>query len=94
MASVWFVPINTVLEDAAEGDYVLTPTEPSGGLRVGRYSGVDDGLEWIGEIDEQLLPAARGETWSAHDRPFRPDNQDDLLRAVEGVDSAERNRGA
>ena len=85
MATVFLVPPGTDSADAASsGDYLLRPAE--GDLyEVGK---VDDSCTWVGTVSASLLPSL-----PQVDGPQEAPEQDAVLAAVQGVESAEENRG-
>ena len=85
MPTVFLVPAGSDSADAASsGDYLLRPAE--GDLyEVGK---VDDGCTWIGTLSGGLLPSLPSVD-SAQEAP----EQDAVLAAVQGVESAQDNRG-
>ena len=85
MPTVFLVPAGSDSADAASsGDYLLRPAD--GDLyEVGK---VDDGCTWIGTLSQSLLPSLPSVD-SAQEAP----EQGTVLAAVQGVESAEDNRG-
>jgi hypothetical protein len=85
MPTVFLVPSGSDSADAAaSGDYLLRPSD--GGLyEVGK---VDGGCTWVGSLSADLLPSLP-EVDSAQEAP----EQERVLAAVQGVESAEVNRG-
>jgi hypothetical protein len=85
MPTVFLVPAGSDSADAAtSGDYLLRPAD--GGLyEVGK---VDDGCRWVGSLSSDLLPSL-----PSVDGPQEAPDQDAVLAAVQGVESAEDNRG-
>ena len=85
MPTVFLVPAGSDSADAAtSGDYLLRPAD--GGLyEVGK---VDDGCAWVGTLSADLLPSLPSVD-SAQEAP----EQDAVLAAVQGVESAQVNRG-
>ena len=85
MATVYLVPSGTdSAEGASSGDYLLRPSG-DGLYEVGR---VEDGCTWVGTLSQDLLPSLP-DVDSAQEGP----DQTALLAAVQGVESAEVNRG-
>ena len=85
MPTVFLVPAGSDSADAASsGDYLLRPAD--GDLyEVGK---VDDGCTWIGTLSGSLLPSLP-QVDSAQEAP----EQGSVLAAVQGVESAQENRG-
>jgi hypothetical protein len=85
MPTVFLVPSGSdSAEGAASGDYLLRPSE--GDLyEVGK---VDDGCTWVGTLSASLLPSLP-QVDAAQEAP----EQDAVLAAVQGVESAQDNRG-
>jgi hypothetical protein len=87
MATVWLVPEGTDSADSASaGDYVLRPRPGHAGqYEVGKQT---DHLTWLGSLSGGLLPPL-----PAVDAPQEAPEQQRLLAAVQGVESAETHRG-
>ena len=85
MPTVWLVPAGTDSADSAsDGDYLLRPAE--GGLyEVGKQSG---GCTWVGSLSADLLPSL-----PQVDSPQEAPEQEKVLAAAQGVESAETHRG-
>ena len=85
MATVFLVPAGTdSAAGAAAGDYLLRPAD--GDLyEVGT---VGDGCTWIGSLSAELLPAL-----PRVDAPQEAPDQISVLPVVQGVETAEKNRG-
>ena len=85
MPTVWIVPAGAdSAEGAASGDYLLRPS--SGDLyEIGK---IDDSCTWVGTVAASLLPALPQDD-SAQEAP----EQETVLAAVQGVESAEHLRG-
>lgn len=85
MPTVFLVPAGSDSADAASsGDYLLRPSD--GDLyEVGK---VDDGCTWVGTLSSSLLPSL-----PSVDGPQEAPEQATVLAAVQGVESAEDNRG-
>ena len=85
MPTVWLVPAGTDSADsAADGDYLLRPAD--GGLyEVGK---LDAGCTWVGTLSADLLPDL-----PQVDGPQEAPEQDKVLAAAQGVESAETHRG-
>jgi hypothetical protein len=85
MPTVFLVPAGSDSADAAtSGDYLLRPAD--GDLyEVGR---VDGGCTWVGTLSRDLLPSL-----PSVDGPQQAPEQDTVLAAVQGVESAQVNRG-
>ena len=82
MSTVWIVPEGTDSAPAATaGDYLLRPSGDS--YEVGRHDGT-----WIGTVAASLLPDL-----PRVDSPREAPEQTRVLTAVQGVESAEANRG-
>jgi hypothetical protein len=81
-------------EQAEPGDLIVRRT--GDGVQVGRLT--DSGaprIEWFGDVDAQLLPST-DEVETAEDRPTplqRIQGSSELKEAIEGVETAHRNRG-
>lgn len=85
MPTVFLVPAGTDSADAASsGDYLLRPAG-DGLYEVGR---VDGGCTWVGTLSGDLLPSL-----PSVDGPQEAPDQESVLAAVQGVESAEVNRG-
>ena len=85
MPTVWIVPSGTDSADAASsGDYLLRPTG-DGLYEVGKQ---DTSCTWIGTISADLLPSL-----PSVDAPQEAPEQQKVLAAAQGVESAEVNRG-
>ena len=85
MATVFLIPSGSDSADAASsGDYLLRPSGDDT-YEVGR---VDGGCTWVGSLSASLLPALP-QVDSAQEAP----DQSTVLAAVQGVESAEENRG-
>jgi hypothetical protein len=85
MPTVFLVPSGSDSADAAtSGDYLL---RPKGGdlYEVGR---LDDACTWVGTLAASLLPSL-----PEVDGPQEAPEQATVLAAVQGVESAEANRG-
>ena len=84
MPTVFLVPSGTDSADAASaGDYLL---RPKGDLyEVGK---VDGACTWVGTLSASLLPSL-----PQVDAPQEAPEQETVLAAVQGVESAEVNRG-
>jgi hypothetical protein len=85
MPTVFLVPAGSDSADAASsGDYLLRPKD--GDLyEVGK---VGDGCTWVGTLSASLLPSL-----PSVDGPQEAPDQTAVLAAVQGVESAEDNRG-
>ena len=85
MPTVFLIPAGSDSADSASsGDYLLRPAD--GDLyEVGK---VDDGCTWVGTLSPSLLPSLP-KVDSAQEAP----EQDTVLAAVQGVESAQENRG-
>jgi len=84
MATVWIIPEGTdTAPGAADGDYLLRPT--GGRYEVGGLAG---DCTWLGTLDAELLPAL-----PTVEAPEQGPEQDRLLIAVRGLESAETHRG-
>ena len=85
MPTVYLVPAGTdSAPGAAAGDYLLRPSD--GDLyEVGKQ---DASCTWIGTLSATLLPAL-----PEVDQPQEAPDQTELLRAVQGVETAEHLRG-
>jgi hypothetical protein len=85
MPTVFLVPSGSDSADAASsGDYLLRPSG-DGLYEVGR---VDGGCTWLGSLSGDLLPSL-----PQVDSPQESPEQERVLAAVQGVESAEVNRG-
>ena len=85
MPTVFLLPPGTdSAEAASSGDYLLRPAE--GDLyEVGK---VDDSCTWVGTLSKSLLPSL-----PQVDGPQEAPEQQAVLAAVQGVESAQENRG-
>ena len=85
MPTVFLVPAGSdSAAGASSGDYLLRPTD--GDLfEVGK---VDDGCTWVGTLSSSLLPSLPSVD-AAQEAP----EQQVVLAAVQGLESAEENRG-
>ena len=88
MSTVWLVPAGTDSADGASaGDYLLRPS--GGGLyEVGAVDTSVQSCTWLGELSGDLLPPL-----PQVDGPQEAPEQETLLAAVQGVESAQANRG-
>lgn len=85
MSTVFLVPSGTDSADAASsGDYLLRP-KGDGLYEVGKLDGA---CTWFGTLSADLLPSL-----PQVDAPQEGPDQATLLAAVQGVESAEVNRG-
>jgi hypothetical protein len=85
MPTVFLVPSGSDSADAASsGDYLLRPSG-DGLYEVGK---VDGGCTWVGSLSADLLPSL-----PQVDSPQEAPEQERVLAAVQGVESAEVNRG-
>ena len=85
MPTVFLVPSGSDSADAASsGDYLLRPAEDD----VYEVGKVDGGCTWVGTLSASLLPSL-----PQVDSPQEAPEQDTVLAAVQGVESAEENRG-
>jgi hypothetical protein len=84
MPTVWLVPEGTDSADAAtDGDYLL---RPKGELyEVGKQA---SSCTWVGTLSADLLPDL-----PTVDSPQEAPEQERVLAAVQGVESAETHRG-
>ena len=88
MSTVWLVPQGSdSAENASDGDYLL---RPQGDLyEVGKQDGGGGrSCTWIGSLAASLLPDLPDV-----DEPQEAPEQDTVLAAVQGVESAEAHRG-
>ena len=85
MPTVFLVPAGSDSADAASsGDYLLRPKD--GDLyEVGK---VDGACTWLGTLSASLLPSL-----PSVEAPQEAPDQTAVLAAVQGVESAEENRG-
>ena len=84
MATVWIVPAGTdSAPGAGSGDYLLRPDGER--YEVGR---LDGSCTWVGTVDASLLPDL-----PSVDAPQEAPEQERVLTAVRGVESAESTRG-
>ena len=84
MPTVFLVPSGTDSADAASsGDYLLRRKDDL--YEVGK---VDAGCTWVGTLSASLLPSLPDV-----DAPQESPEQATVLAAVQGVESAEANRG-
>jgi hypothetical protein len=85
MATVWIVPAGSDSADgAAAGDYLLRPAS-DGLYEVGK---VDGGCAWLGTLSADLLPDL-----PQVDAPQEAPEQQRVLTAAQGLESAEHHRG-
>lgn len=85
MPTVYLVPSGTDSADAASsGDYLLRPA----GGDLYEVGAVDGGCTWLGTLSASLLPSL-----PQVDAPQEAPDQTAVLAAVQGVESAEDNRG-
>jgi hypothetical protein len=85
MPTVWILPAGSDSADSAvEGDYLLRPRDADT-YEIGKQA---DPCTWIGTVAASLLPALPL-VESAQEGP----DQEQLLTAVVGVESAEHLRG-
>lgn len=86
MSTVWLVPAGSDSADgASDGDYLLRPQD--GDLyEAGR---VTEGCQWFGTLSASLLPQL-----PSVDAPQEAPEQEKVLAAVEGLESAQTHRGA
>ena len=86
MPTVFLVPSGTDSAEAASaGDYLLRPAEGD----LWEVGSVGDGCTWIGSLKAELLPPL-----PTVDAPQEAPDQTAVLPVVQGVETAERNRGA
>jgi hypothetical protein len=83
-------------DQAAPGDLIVRRKPGTGTVEVGRLSEADaPRIEWFGDVDESLLPGT-DELETAEDRPTplqRFQGSTELKEAIDGVETAQRNRG-
>lgn len=85
MPTVYLVPAGSDSADGASaGDYLLRPKDGDV-FEVGK---LDDGCTWVGTLSASLLPSLPSVD-AAQEAP----DQAAALAAVQGVESAEENRG-
>ena len=85
MPTVFLVPAGSDSADAASaGDYLLRPK----GDDLYEVGKVDDSCTWVGTLSASLLPSL-----PQVDAPQEAPDQTAVLTAVQGVESAEINRG-
>jgi hypothetical protein len=85
MPTVFLVPAGSDSADAASsGDYLLRPK----GDDLYEVGKVDGACTWVGSLSSSLLPSLP-QVDSAQEAP----EQASVLAAVQGVESAEANRG-
>jgi hypothetical protein len=85
MSTVFLVPSGSDSADAAtSGDYLLRP-HGDDQYEVGR---VDGGCTWVGTLSRSLLPDL-----PQVDSPQQAPEQDAVLAAAQGVESAQTHRG-
>ena len=85
MPTVFLVPSGSDSADGASpGDYLLRPKDADL-YEIGK---LDDGCTWVGTLSASLLPSLP-QVDSAQEAPEQPT----VLAAVQGVESAETNRG-
>ena len=86
MATVFLVPAGTDSADAASaGDYLLRPAADGDLYEAGA---VDGGCTWFGTLSASLLPSL-----PQVDAPQEAPEQEKVLAAVQGLQSAETHRG-
>jgi hypothetical protein len=86
MSTVYLVPSGTdSAQGASPGDYLLRPAEGD----LWEVGSVGDGCTWIGSLSAELLPPL-----PQVDSPQEAPDQVAVLPVVQGVETAERNRGA
>ncbi len=84
MATVWIVPAGSdTAPDAGNGDFLLRRS----GNRV-EVGSVDGACTWLGTVDPGLMPELPDV-----DGPTRAPDQERALIAVQGVATAQDNRG-
>ena len=84
MPTAWIVPAGTdTAPEAQSGDYLLRPD----GDRY-EIGAVDDACTWIGTLDASLLPQL-----PAVDAATQAPDQEAVLLAARGLESAETHRG-
>jgi hypothetical protein len=84
MPTAWIVPAGTdTAPEAQPGDYLLRPD----GERV-EIGSFDASCTWVGTVDASLLPDL-----PAVDSPTKAPDQEAVLLAARGVESAETHRG-
>ena len=84
MATAWILPAGTDSASGVEdGDYLLRPDGSR--FELGAVSG---GVTWFGAVDASLLPQL-----PQVQEPQPAPEQDRVLLAVRGVESAEEHRG-
>ncbi len=85
MTTVWLVPAGSDSADgAAEGDYLLRPS----GDDLYEVGSVASSCTWLGTVASSLLPDL-----PAVDSPQEGPEQQKLLAAVQGVETAQHMRG-
>lgn len=85
MSTVFLVPAGSDSADAASaGDYLLRP-HGDDEYEVGRVEG---GCTWVGTLSASLLPSL-----PSVDSPQEAPEQQAVLAAVQGVESAQTHRG-
>ena len=85
MPTVWLVPSGSDSADSAQsGDYLQRPSS-DGLYEVGK---VDGSCTWVGSLSADLLPSL-----PQVDGPQEGPEQERLLIAVRGLESAETDRG-
>jgi hypothetical protein len=85
MSTVWLIPSGSDSADSASpGDYLLRPAG-DGLYEVGTQ---DTACTWIGTVSGSLLPSL-----PSVDAPQQAPEQPAVLAAVQGVESAQDNRG-
>ena len=84
MPTAWIVPAGTdTAPEAQSGDYLLRPD----GARY-EIGSVNDACTWIGTLDAGLLPEL-----PAVDAPTAAPEQERVLLAARGLESAQTHRG-
>lgn len=81
-----------VSEQTSAGDLVVHRGDD--GVRVGELSDTDDAaVTWWGPVDEELLAPDRLEREAASEGPLQRIRDADLVTAIEGIATAQRQRG-
>ena len=84
MPTAWILPAGTdTAPEAQPGDYLFRPH--TDGFEVGSY---DASCTWVGTLAASLLPAL-----PSVDAPTRAPEQEAVLTAARGIESAQTHRG-
>lgn len=88
MPTVWILPAGTdSVDSAASGDYLLRPSG-EGRYEAGAVDSSVQSCTWLGEVSADLLPDL-----PRVEAPQEAPDQQTLLAAVQGIESAQAHRG-